>query len=146
MKEIRTVVSGLGEAIVNSIKENMESYNQGDSNLAKSLRFEADEESLKIYAADYWDYAEKGRGPGGVPRDFHSILDSWISRHSVSYDGDKDLFINNVKWSIIRYGTKMWRNGEVRDFVKDAVEKNLKIFEKDISETLIKDITETTKE
>ncbi len=146
MKEIKKVVTELGQGIVSSIKENMDSYGQGESNLAKSLRFEADEESLTVYAADYFDYAEKGRGPGGVPRNFENILDSWIKRHSVSLDGEERVFIQKVKWSIIRYGTRMWRNGEVRDFVKDSVEKNLEIFEKDISETLIKDITETTKE
>lgn len=143
MKEIITVVSELGEGIVSSIKENMESYGQGDSRLAHSLRFEADEESLKIYAADYWDYAEKGRGPGGVPRNFEEILESWISRHSVKFDGDERVFIQKVKWSIVRYGTRLWRNGEVRDFIGDAVEKNLEKFEKDISLSLISEIKPT---
>lgn len=146
MKEIKKVVTELGEGIISSIKENMESYGQGSSNLAKSLRLEADEEHLSIFAADYWDYAEKGRGPGGVPRNFENILESWIKRHSVSFDGEERVFIQNVKWNIIRYGTRMWRNGEVRDFVQDAVEKNLEKFEKDISETLIDEIKETTKE
>lgn len=146
MKEIKKVVTELGQGIVSSIKENMDSYGQGESNLAKSLRFEADEESLTVYAADYFDYAQNGRGPGGVPRNFENILDSWIKRHSVSFDGEERVFIQKVKWSIIRYGTRMWRNGEVRDFVKDSVEKNLEIFEKDISETLIEEIKETTKE
>lgn len=143
MKEIKEVVTELGEGIVSSIKENMESYGQGDSRLAHSLRFEADEESLKIYAADYWDYAEKGRGPGGVPRNFEEILESWISRHSVKFDGDERVFIQKVKWSIVRYGTRLWRNGEVRDFIGDAVEKNLEKFEKDISLSLISEIKPT---
>lgn len=146
MKEIKTVVTELGEGIVSSIKSNMDSYGQGDSRLAHSLRFEADEEHLTVFAADYWDYAQKGRGPGGVPRNFESILEDWIKRHSVSFDGEERVFIQNVKWSIVRYGTKMWRNGEVRDFVQDAVEKNLEKFEKDISETLIEELKETTKE
>lgn len=146
MKEIKKTVEKLGEGIVKSIKENMSSYGQGDSNLAKSLRYEANEEKLVVYAADYWDYAEKGRGPGGVPRNFIEILDSWVSRHKVSFDGDKRVFLQNVKWSIIRYGTRMWRNGETRDFMKDAFEKNLETFESEISKTLIEDIKETIKE
>jgi hypothetical protein len=39
----------------------------------------------------------------------------------------------------------MWREGKERDFVQDAIEKNLKNFEKEISETLIDEIKETTK-
>lgn len=146
MKEIKKTVEKLGEGIVSSIKENMAEYNQGDSNLAKSLRFEANEESLKIYAFDYWDFAQKGRPGGKIPRSFESILEDWIERHKVSYDGDKRVFARKVAWNIYHHGTRLWRNGEVRDFVKDSVEKNLEIFEKDISETLIEEIKETTKE
>lgn len=145
MKEIKKTAGKLAEGIISEIKSNMDSYGQGDSNLAKSLRYEADELSIKIFAADYFEYAEKGRGPGGVPRNFESILDDWIKRHKVSFDGEKSKFINSVKWSIVRYGTKMWREGKERDFVQDAIEKNLKIFEKEISETLIDEIKETTK-
>jgi len=145
MKEIKKTVEKLGEGIISSIKENMSSYNQEDSNLAKSLRYEADEESLKIYAADYWDYAQKGRPGGKIPRSFESILEDWIDRHKVSFDGDKRVFARKVAWNIYHHGTRMWRNGETRDFVKDAIEKNLKIFEKEISETLIDEIKETTK-
>ena len=146
MKEIKKTVEKLGEGIVSSIKENMAAYNQVDSNLSKSLRIEANEESLKIYAFDYWDFAQKGRPGGGIPRNFESILEDWIDRHNVSFDGEKSVFARKVAWNIYHHGTRLWRNGEVRDFIKDAVEKNLEIFEKDISETLIKDITETTKE
>lgn len=144
MKEIKKTAEKLAEGIIDSIKQNMESYGQGSSNLANSLRFEADEESIKIYAADYFDYAEKGRGPGGVPRNFESILDDWIKRHKVSFDGEKSKFINSVKWSIVRYGTKMWREGKERDFLKDTVEKNIEKFEEDISKSLIEEIKKVT--
>ena len=146
MKEILEVVTKLGEGIVSSIKENMAAYNQVDSNLSKSLRFEANEESLKIYAFDYWDFAQKGRPGGGIPRNFESILEDWIDRHKVSFDGENSVFARKVAWNIYHHGTRLWRNGEVRDFIKDAVEKNMEIFEKEISETLIEEIKETTKE
>lgn len=146
MKEIKKTVEKLGEGIVKSIKENMSSYGQGDSNLAKSLRYEANEEKLVVYAADYWDYAQKGRPGGKIPRNFESILEDWIDRHKVSYDGDKRVFARKVAWNIYHHGTRMWRNGETRDFVKDAFEKNLGTFESEISETLIEDIKETIKE
>lgn len=146
MKEIKKTVEKLGEGIVSSIKENMSSYNQEDSNLAKSLRFEADEESLKIYAADYWDFSQKGRGPGGLPHSWESIMKDWISRHSVKFDGDERTFIQNVKWKTIREGSRLYRHpSEQRNFLKGVVEKNLEIFEKEISETLIETIEETTK-
>lgn len=145
MKEIKEVVTELGESIISSIKENMEEYGQGDSNLAKSLRFEADEESLKIFAADYFEYAQKGRPGGKIPKNFDSILESWITRHKISFDGDKRVFARNVAWNIYKHGTKMYREGEERDFLKDVVEKNIEKFEKEISDSLIKEIRDLKK-
>lgn len=144
MKEIKEVVTKLGEGIVSSIKSNMDSYGQGDSRLAHSLRFEADEEHLTVYAADYFEYAEKGRPGGKIPRDFESILEDWIDRHKVSYEGDKRVFAKKVAWNIYHHGTRLWRNGEVRDFIGDAVEKNMEKFEEDISKSLIEEIKKVT--
>lgn len=145
MKEIKTVAEGIGEKIVGAIKDNMSEYGQGDSNLAKNLRYEANEESITIYAPDYFEYAEKGRGPGGLPRNIYSILSSWVDRHKIHFDGDKNRFVRAVAWNIYHHGTRMWRNGEVRDFLKGVEEKAEKWIEEDITKSLIEDITETVK-
>ena len=140
MKEIKKTATKLAEGIVNDIKANMESYGLGDSNLARSLSFTADEESIKIFAADYFEYAEKGRPGGRIPRNFEDILSDWVDRHHIKFDGEKRVFCRNVAWNIYHHGTRLWREGKTRDFIKDAVEKNLSEFEKEISETLIEEI------
>ena len=145
MKEIKTVAEGIGEKIVGAIKDNMSEQGLGDSNLSKSLRFEANEESITVFAADYFDYAEKGRGPGGVPASWESIMKDWISRHHVKFDGDERTFIQNVKWATIRTGSRLYRNpSEQRNFLKGVVEKAEKWIEEDIKGSLIEEIKKVT--
>lgn len=146
IKEIKTVANEIGEKVVGAIRDNMSEYGQGDSNLSKNLRFEANEESITVYAPEYFDYAEKGRGPGGTPYSWESIMKDWISRHSVKFDGDERTFIQNVKWATIRMGSRLYRHpSEQRDFLKGVVEKAEKWIEEDITGSLIETIEETTK-
>lgn len=146
MKEIKKTAEKLAEGIISEIKSNMDSYGQGDSNLAKSLRYEADELSIKIFAADYFDYAEKGRGPGGLPRSWESIMKDWISRHRVEFEGEERTFIQNVKWKTIREGSRLYRHpSEQRDFLKGVSEKAEKWIEEGITGSLIETIEETIK-
>lgn len=147
IKEIKTVANELGEKIVEEIRSNMSEYGLGDSNLSKNLRFEANEESITVYAPEYFDYAEKGRGPGGVPSSWESIMKDWISRHHIKFDGEERTFIQNVKWATIRYGSRLYRHpSEQRNFLKGVIEKAEKWIEEDIKGSLIETIEEKIKE
>lgn len=147
IKEISKVATEIGEKVVEEIKKNMNEQGLTGSNLEKSIRFEANEESIKVYAPEYFDYAEKGRGPGGVPYSWESIMKDWISRHSVKFDGDERTFIQNVKWKTIREGSRLYRHpSEQRDFLKGVVEKAEKWIEEGITGSLIETIEEKIKE
>lgn len=146
IKEIKTVANEIGEKVVGAIRDNMSEYGQGDSNLSKNLRYEANEESITVYAPEYFEYAEKGRGPGGLPRSWESIMKDWISRHHIKFDGEERKFIQNVTWATIRYGSRLYRHpSEQRDFLKGVVEKAEKWIEEGITGSLIETIEEKTK-
>lgn len=140
--EIKDVLNNLANNVINSLKENMGGYGLGDSNLANSLRAEVDNFGIKIYASDYWQYAQAGRGAGKVPYKFEDILMDWIKRYDIhSVDGDDRKFAQNIKWHTIKYGSRIYRNPSLkRDFIKDAVDKNIKAATDDITKSLIKEI------
>lgn len=145
IKEIKTVANEIGEKIVEEIRSNMSEQGLGDSNLSKSLRFEANEESITVFAADYFEFAEKGRGPGGLPRSWESIMKDWISRHSVKFDGDERTFIQNVKWATIRMGSRLYRHpSERRDFLRGVEDKASEWIEEAISGSLVEEIKKVT--
>ena len=146
MKEIRTVATKIGEKVVEAIKSNLVEQGLENSNLVKSIRFEADESKIVIYAAEYFEYAEKGRGPGGTPVSFENILENWITRHSISFDGEEKVFIQNVKWKTFKEGSRLYRNpSEQRDFLKGVAEKAEEWINEEISDSLVEDIKEITK-
>lgn len=147
IKEISKVATEIGEKVVEEIKKNMNEQGLTCSNLEKSLRFEANENSITVYAPEYFEYAEKGRGPGGTPVSFENILKDWISRHHIKFDGDERTFIQNVKWATIRMGSRLYRHpSEQRNFLKGVVEKAEKWIEEGITGSLIETIEEKIKE
>lgn len=146
MKRIRDVAIKIGGKIVEEIQKNIVEQGLEESNLSKNIRFEADESSIVVYAPEYFDYAEKGRGPGGVPTNFENILKNWISRHSIKFDGEEKVFVQNVKWKTVKEGSRLYRNpSEQRDFLKGVSEKAEKLIEEEISESLIKEIRDLKK-
>lgn len=60
---------------------------------------------------------ERGRKPGGVPRDFIDILKRWAAAKDITFSDEKqfNLWANAVKWKIIREGTKLYRDGQTED-------------------------------
>lgn len=127
-KDFKEVLSRFAENVIADIKLNMGNYGLADSKLANSLTYEifgeGGQESVLLTAADYWDYAQIGRGPGGVPYDFADILSVWMSDRGISVDNPEQ-FVQNVKWHTIKHGSKLWVDKEERNFVGDAIEKNM---------------------
>lgn len=146
MIEIKKILEKFSENLINSLKKNMSDYGLGDSNLANSLHAEVDESKVEIWANDYWDYAQKGSKPWSGAGDgsffprFENILMDWVVRHRISVPEPRK-FVSNVKWSIIKKGSRLYRNpSEQRDFVKNAVDENLKLIEDELKESFVKEI------
>lgn len=135
-KDFRGILEEFAKNVIADIKENMGDL--GTGRLANSLTYEIfgekGREQVLLTAADYWDYAQVGRGPGGVPYDFEDTLSKWMSDRGFSVD-DPEQFIQNVKWHTIKHGSKLWNHpSEQRNFVGDAIEKNMEKLSSEMKE------------
>lgn len=125
MTDFTEILKEFGENTIADIKVKMAQYGMGDTALAKSLNYEIDGTEIKITAAGYWPYAEKGRGPGGVPRNFEEVVATWAVSRGIR-PPDLMKFARSVKWKTIKDGSYLYRHpNEQRDFETEAVEENL---------------------
>lgn len=132
MTDFSQILQEFGVAVVEDIQDNMTGYGLGDSKLAQSLNYEVDGNEVKVTAAGYFDFAEKGRGPGGVPRNFEDILRNWASRRAIKFDNE-DRAVRAIKWHTILYGSNLYNHPENhRDFVQDAIDHNLEKLKNDL--------------
>lgn len=79
--------------------------------------------SGQLLGAGYSGVLERGRKPGGVPRDFVEILKRWAQAKSISFKNEEDFnrWADAVKWKIIREGTKIYRSGQIEDIFETPV-------------------------
>lgn len=129
-KDLNQIIEELANEIIENIRANMRSYGVGDGNLAKSLEPEIEDNSVKIWANDYWDEAQVGRGPGDVPENFVQILEAWIDRRHISYDGSKRRFAQNISRKTQFEGSYLYRHPEEqRDFLSDVLDGPISKFQ-----------------
>ena len=57
---------------------------------ANSLRADITETSYTLYGAEHILYIDKGRGAGGIPRNFHSVLLQWLKDKGLSTNEKED--------------------------------------------------------
>lgn len=125
MTDFTQILQEFAENTIADIRYNMAAYGMADSNLAKSLSAEIEGNEVKITAAGYWDYAQKGRPAGKVPYNFQDIIATWAVGRGIR-PPDLMKFANAVKWKTIREGSSLYRHPEnQRDFIGDAIEVNL---------------------
>ena len=127
MTDFTQILQEFAENTIADIRYQMASYGMADSNLSKSLNAEIEGNEVKITANSYYDYAEKGRGPGKVPYNFKDILETWIvSRGIRPKDGNISKFASAICWNTIKHGSSLYRHPEQqRDFIGDAIDVNL---------------------
>lgn len=78
----------------------------------------------QLLGANYVGVLERGRKPGGVPKDFIDILQRWAQAKGISFPSEKqfNLWANAVKWKMIREGTKLYRSGQKQDIFDTPIE------------------------
>ena len=78
----------------------------------------------KLLGLKYVGVLERGRKPGGVPKDFIEIIQKWAQAKGISFSNEKqfNLWANGVKWKIIREGTKLYRSGQKQDIFDTPIE------------------------
>lgn len=108
------------EGLIADIREEMKMQNLNASGrLSDSLEYNLTQTGVTIYAWGYFPYAEGGRGPGKVPRNFHNIIEQWID--------DKGLHFANpsaAAWGITHnikhYGSSKYRGSRAKNDVLAA--------------------------
>ena len=129
-KDVKTAIDILADEIIGNIRENMSSYGLSDGNLYNSLESNIDGDHLQILGADYFEYAMKGRGPGKIPYNFSDILEEWIDRRHIPFNGSKRRFANAIAWKTAREGSYLFRHPEEqRDFLKDVLDEPISKFQ-----------------
>lgn len=90
----------------------------------KSFKIDVLPYSGTLSGAGYVGVLERGRKPGGVPKNFIEILQKWAALKNISFSSEKqfELWANGVKWKIIREGTKLYRSGQKQDVFDTPVE------------------------
>lgn len=125
MQDFSEILRQFGENTCADIRMQMAQQGLGDSKLAKSVAYEVNGNEIKITAANYYDYAEKGRGPGKVPYNFEDIVSAWAVGRGIR-PPDLMKFSNAVKWKVIRDGSYLYRHpNEQRDFDTEPIQENL---------------------
>jgi hypothetical protein len=127
MQDFSEILRQFGENTCADIRMQMAQQGLGDSKLAKSVAYEVNGNEIKITAAHWYDYAEKGRGPGKVPYNFRDILETWIvSRGIKPRDGNISKFASAIAWTTIKSGSYLYRHpNEQRDFDTEPIQENL---------------------
>ena len=137
--DFNKILTEFGEKTVNDLRSNLAAEGLANSNLSKSIEYDIDTNQITITANPYWDYAEKGRGPGGVPRNFIDILLDWMQRYGIKPTyGTEVQFANAIKWKIIREGSSIYRGDRPeRDFERTALDDNLNWLESQVADVVI---------
>jgi len=88
-----------------------------------------------ILGSPNWAVMQQGRGPGGVPRDFTSVIKDWIVRKGISYSGvgspkaSPETRLNSLSYliarSIMQKGTKLYRDKGYNDIYDSLVEEEV---------------------
>lgn len=94
---------------------------------SRSLRVEVDENGGRLIGRPFFHGAETGRGKGGVPRNFHSIILAWMEAKGVhADDGDDDGFARGIEWKIRKKGTNLFLRGGRADIYTNEIPRTTK--------------------
>ena len=89
----------------------------------------------QLLGASYLGVLKGGRKPGKVPKDFIDILKRWVEAKGISFQNEEqfNLWVNAVKWKIMKEGTKLYRSEQTQDIFDTPIEQ----FNKRISDRII---------
>jgi len=90
----------------------------------KKFETKSTDSNGQLLGVSYVGVFEKGRKPGGVPRDFIEILKRWSQAKGMSFENEDkfNLWANAVKWKMIKEGTKLYRSGQTQDIFTTPIQ------------------------
>lgn len=140
--QTKTNIKAWIDRVIGQIRTEM--HNAGvnaSGQLSSSLEGVVGDDSVKILAAPYFLYAEKGRDAGRIPRNFVDIIDRWISDKGLvipaKYKSQKQ-FASAIAYKIKRYGSLRYREPDKRvDLLGEVLDKELPELNKIIENRVI---------
>lgn len=143
-KGIVGIVARHLDAIKAGIVERMAQYGRNASGRSvASLEVETNEDGGSLKGLSSFLVMERGRGPGKVPANFTSIIRDWIVAKGISYKGMIPVngtpqqglarLSGAIAYSIIKNGTRLYRDKRYNSIYSDLIEKELEALEKECS-------------
>lgn len=153
MLSVRLILEGIGSEIVERLKNDIQKKvlvagkppANASGKLAESLRYEATEESLKVYALDYIYYLQFGRKPGKKPP--KAVIRKWIDDKGIVPEErngktiSKDSLAFLIQRAIGEKGTMIYQQGG-SDLLSSIINEE---FIRSTREQLIFNIVESVK-
>jgi hypothetical protein len=124
------------------IRQNLSQENiNASGNASNSLRSETTKTKYTLYGSEYFKYIDKGRGEGGIPRNFIGILLQWIRNKGLSVGEKEDKrFAGAIAHKIKTEGSSKRRGSRPQtNVVEDAIDSSLPVLTGDIITTLKQD-------
>jgi len=136
MAEIREILTEHLTAMKAKIAERMAANGRNASgHSVASLTVEVDGDRGILWGSKSFLVMEKGRRPGAVPMGFHEIIYNWAKAKGISAKAkagqkqtpDKALrsFAGAVAYTIMKKGTKLYRNKQYNDIFSTVLNEEL---------------------
>jgi len=152
MAEIKEILTEHLMAIKANIAERMAANGRNASgHSVASLIVEVDGNHGILWGAKSFLVMEKGRRPGAVPMGFHEIIYNWAKAKGISANvkagqkqtPDKALrsFAGAVAYTIMKKGTKLYRNKQYNDIFSTVLNDELEKMSEDLAINLLDQIS-----
>jgi len=136
MTEIREILTEHLTAMKTKIAERMVANGRNASgHSVASLTVEVEDDHGILWGSKSFLVMEKGRRPGAVPMGFHEIIYNWAKAKGISAKAkagqkqtpDKALrsFAGAVAYTIMKKGTKLYRNKQYNDIFSTVLNEEL---------------------
>ena len=143
-KHLEATLDRFADRVIELARENLTSNGTNASNelynsMEKIIEIGEDHYSVKISLADYYEYVERGRGPGKFPPP--PAIRKWVEIKPVSPYPGADGRIPSVDQLTFLIGRKIAREGtEPQPFLTPAKEEALREFEEAIDKAIQEDV------
>jgi len=120
LTEIHKILQDFGEKAVEWLKdEHIKAGQKASGKTLESFKFELEENDgtyrLKILGAEHVEYLERGRGPGKLPSNWHSIINQWINDKGIASkfasQSQRNSFIYLLGRKVKEQGNYQYRTG-----------------------------------
>lgn len=141
---LQATLERFADRVIELARENLTSNGTNASNelynsMEKIIEIGEDHYSVKISLADYYEYVERGRGPGKFPPP--PAIRKWVEIKPVSPYPGADGRIPSVDQLTFLIGRKIAREGtEPQPFLTPAKEETLREFSQAIDDAIAADI------